>query len=80
MKIQISSSGQRFNISIPSGIVFNRATAVLMPAVMKKNGINISVKASVKMIKELNNYRKNNPEWYLVEINSSKGDTVRIKL
>lgn len=80
MKIQIRTPERGFNIVIPSVIALNHITALIMPSVMKKNGTDIPLKASVGMVKEINRYRRNNPDWYLIEVESSGGACVKIKL
>lgn len=81
MKIVVNSNeGPNIRLPIPSGLVFNRFVAGFTPKYLKKYGIYITKEQAVAFIKALNHYRHKYPEWILVEVQSSDGDYVTIKL
>ena len=65
---------------IPSGIVLNPLTASILPMYLRKYDVRITGAQARKFVRVLNRYRKSNPEWSLVEVLSSTGDGVRIRL
>ena len=49
-------------------------------ALLKEYGIDISKEQAVVFVKALNRYRRKHPEWVLVEVESSNGEYVKVKL
>lgn len=79
MKISVYGN-QKINIAIPSGLVLNPLTASILPMYLRKYDVHITGAQARKFVRVLNRYRKANPEWSLVEVLSSKGEGVRIRL
>ena len=79
MKITVQGNSSA-NMSIPSGLVLNDISASVLPLLLRKHGITITGKQARSLVKALNRYRKNHPEWVLVEVHSAQGEDVLIKL
>lgn len=79
MKISVYGN-QKINIAIPSGLVLNPLTASILPIYLRKYDVRITGAQARKFVRVLNRYRRANPEWSLVEVLSSTGDGVRIRL
>jgi hypothetical protein len=75
-----SNGGPNFWLPIPSGLILNRFAAGFAPKYLKEYGLNITKEQAVTFVKELNRYRRKHPEWVLVEVQSSSGEYVKIKL
>lgn len=81
MKILVKSSdGHNIRLPIPSGLVLNRFSAGFASKHLKKYGLDATKEQAVAFIKALNHYRRKHPEWVLVEIQSSDGEYVKVKL
>ena len=81
MRIVVKSNkGPNIWLPIPSGLVLNRFVAGIAPRYLKDHGINITKEQAVAFIVALNRYRRKHPDWVLVEVQSSDGDYVKIKL
>lgn len=81
MKIVVKSNeGPNIRILIPSGLALNRFAAEFAPKYLKKCGLDITKERAIAFIKELKRYRREHPEWVLVEAQSSDGEYVKIKI
>lgn len=81
MKIVVKSNeGPNIWLPLPSGLVLNRFVAGFAPQYLKEYGIDISKEQAVLFVKALNQYRHKHPEWILVEVESSSGEYVKVKL
>lgn len=79
MKIQIKDSeNHKFCVPIPTGAVFGHITAAILPHALQDKGITITKKQAYQFIRELRRYKKHHPDWVLVDIEDSCGDTVKI--
>lgn len=79
MKIQIKDSeNHKFCVPIPTGAVFGHITAAILPHALQDKGITITKKQAYLFIRELRRYKKHHPDWVLVDIEDSCGDTVKI--
>lgn len=79
MKISVKGD-PNINLAIPSGLVLNSLTASLLPIYLRKYDVHIPAAQARKFVRALNRYRKAHPEWVLVEVLSSQGETVCIRL
>ncbi len=81
MKIIVHSPGsQNIRLWFPSRLALNSATALLLPEMMKQNGITITRKQAQAMVRAIHTCRRNNPGWKIVEVQSANGDHVEIAL
>ena len=79
MKIQIKDSeNHKFCVPSPTGAVFGHITAAILPHALQDKGITITKKQAYLFIRELRRYKKHHPDWVLVDIEDSCGDTVKI--
>ena len=77
MKITVNA---RTAFALPTGLVVNRLMAGTIRKRLKKEGIVLSKKQTVRLIKEFRRYKKKHADWNLVEVNAADGDTVTIRL
>ena len=75
-----SNGGLNIRLPFPSGLVLNRFAAGVVCKYLKEQGLDISKAQAVAFLKELNRYRRKHPEWVLVEVQSSDGTYVKVKL
>lgn len=78
----IVKSKERPNIRLllPSCLMLNRFCAGWAAKGMESNGMPITKAQAVKLIRELNRYRKKHRDWVLVEVTASDGTYVKVKL
>ena len=82
MKIVINSNDFRkpIRLGFPTALVLNRLTACFAPMVLKNEDIPITRKQAVRLIKEIKRCKKRFPDWKIVEVKSSDGQVVEIRL
>ena len=85
MKIQIRSESCNLTLWFPSLLIFNDVTATLagrriISKLTDNDNIKISPKACRKIFRCINRCRRKNKNWYAVDVCSSDGDEVLIKL
>lgn len=80
MRITVRSGDFKLRIPIPTGLVLNDLTAGLVPKIMEQNGMTITTKQARKLIRAMKKYKRRHRDWTLVEVQSSRGDYVEIKL
>jgi hypothetical protein len=61
-------------------MVLNRISAGIVSGVLKKYDIEISKKQLVELMKVAKNYKKQHPEWKLLEVDDADGEPVEIIL
>ena len=81
MRISIENEGKKFVIPIPNCIFLNSA---VVSFINKSTPENINVDLKVKDMRKLRGcikkMRKIHKDWYLVDVQDSDGNSVRIKL
>ena len=81
MKVHVKeAAGHNIFIWLPSGLVFNRLSAAILPGILKQNGMNITRQQAVTLVKAVNHCRRRFRNWNLVEVQDSNGDFVVVKL
>lgn len=81
MKIIVhEAEGKEFRIVLPTGLVLNRLTALILPGLLEIKGVCITREQTVKMIQAIRTCRKNHPGWKLAEVCSRDGSFVEISL
>ncbi len=73
-------SRERINLIFPTGLLLNRLTAGMAVKAMQEKGITVSREGVLAFLRAVKQYRKTNPQWVLVEVKSSSGEYVEIKL
>ena len=76
MKITVNN---RTAVLAPTGLVINRLTAHIFLRRLKKEGVHMTRKQLLLCLKEFKRYKKEHPEWNLIEVCSKDGNTVNIK-
>ena len=66
------------NLSLPTGIITNRISVLIIKNVVKKYKINLSSKDLRTIFKIIKKVRKDNPSWTLLEVETS--DSVNVIL
>ena len=79
MKI-ILKGDRKLTLYLPSGLVLNCLSASLLPLYLRKYDVHITGAQARKFVRALNRYHRANPEWSLVEVLSSGGEEIRIRL
>lgn len=80
MKIMIETDAGSFRIRIPNCIAYNSLTAAcFVPKLMMKNGMNVTNRQAVTLMKELNRCRRRHLDWVLLETESPDGSS-RVKI
>lgn len=77
MKITINSHTV---LLFPTGIIANRFTALIISRMLKKEGVQLTNKQIALFIKEIKRFKKNHPDWNLVEICDEDKDTIEVKV
>lgn len=77
MKIKINN---RTVVLAPTGLVVNRFMSLFFRRKLKKEGIYVTRKQLLLCTKEFRRYKKEHPDWNLIEVCPKEGDTVNIKM
>lgn len=64
----------------PTRLAINRLTAGFIRRNLREEGIKLSRKQTVCIIKALHKYRRKHPEWNLVEAREAGGDNVIVRI
>ena len=60
----------------PTGLILNNFTAGIIQRKIKKDGINVTKKQILPIIKEIKRYKKHNSDWIFAQINEKNGNTI----
>ncbi len=75
------SEGKNIRLLLPTGMVLNRLTAGLISkALVERAKMDLSTGQMMRLMRELKRFKRKHPDWVLVEVQSSDGDYVKIKL
>lgn len=85
MRVYVNDNdGTNINIRIPTGLLLNRVTALVLSKVIEHlpgtESITLSKAQIYFLIKTLKKFKKSHPGWKLVEVHSAEGDVVEITL
>ena len=64
----------------PTRLAINRLTAGFIRRKLREEGVKLSRKQTVRMIKTLHKYRRKHPEWNLVEVTETDGDSIIVRI
>lgn len=79
MRIQINSPDTNLNLYIPTGLMCNRlALGTAFSVMHRKYHVPLTASQAGRFARVLQQYRKNHPDWVLVEVESANGEQVRI--
>ena len=81
MKVKIQPS-QRFGLTLwlPTGLIFNRLTALRVPVWLRQCGITVTYSQICRLLRCLHAYRRCHRDWILAEIETADGDHIKIRL
>ena len=81
MKIVIKN-GADCNIRLwfPTALVFNRLTALFIPAALQQNGIHVTPAQALALVKIIRDSKHHFKDWTLVEVQTTDGSGVFIRL
>lgn len=68
------------NLAIPTNLILNRASLLILQYICKKHEIAIPRKRLVELMKCIRKYKRYNPSWKLVEVEGADGEVVEISL
>lgn len=81
MNVLITENGEEtVRLSLPSGMIFNRLTASFISSSLKSYGVTLTKRQAAALLKELNRFRRQHPEWVLCEVERPNGGCVKITL
>ena len=80
MKISIKWDKRKLTLRFPTGLVLNRLTAGTVRRKLEEEGIHLTRKQIVLLIRELKLYKKRHRNWNLVEVQESNGGSVVVKI
>ena len=80
MRIWVKSDGRKIFIIIPNWLFTNRLFCLLAHEYLKKNGFAIPKDKLYAFMKTIKDYKRKHKDWKLVEVHSSDGDDVEIKM
>lgn len=88
MRIYVKSPGSRtINIVLPSRLILNNLTATIGTKQINKyigkstpEDVILSPQEVRKLIRLIHQLKKKYPDWYIVDVESSDGEIVKIKL
>ena len=75
-----SQDGPNLTIPIPTGLFCNRLTAGFAARAMDQNGFHATPEQMVRFFRAARQYKRRHPDWVMVEVQSSDGDYVYVKL
>ena len=81
MKVHVvTDKGRSIRLLFPTRLLLNNITAAIFASACKKKQVPISRAAINTMLRSILDYRKQHPDWVLVDVQSADGETVYIKL
>ena len=75
-----SEDGPNIFIPIPTGLLCSRLTAGFSAKIMEQNGGHATPEQMVRFFRAARKYKRKHPNWVMVEVESSTGDYVFVKL
>ena len=79
MKIVVRSQENRdILVQLPTGLILNPISALLLPKALQENGIVASRAQALALVRAINRYRRSHPGWVLVEVEGADGDYINI--
>ena len=75
-----SQDGPNLTIPIPTGLLCNRLTVGFAAKMMEQNGMHATPEQMVRFFRAVRRYKRKHPDWVMVEVESSNGDYVYVKL
>lgn len=70
--------GKGVDLSLPSGLVLNPVSAIVLEKICRKHGVELPRKQLAEFMKAVKEYKKTHPEWKLIEVDEADGEHVEI--
>ena len=81
MRILVKNKGEKdIRLWIPTALVFNPVTALLIPVAANAHGVHITVRQAMAVVKALHGYKRRFSNWVLVEAEDADGGKVEIQM
>lgn len=81
MRVIVKSDHHRtVRLRFPTGLALNGFTACFVPMALKGGEVKITRRQAVKLFREIKRCKKRFPDWKIVEVKSSDGEFVEVKL
>ncbi|MBE6608570.1 MAG: hypothetical protein E7633_08445 [Ruminococcaceae bacterium] len=81
MRIVVKNDGHKnIVLRIPTGFLTGNLSALLVCRILRKKGVYIPFRHMRFLMNAINKYRRRHKDWNLVEINSSDGDYIQVKI
>ena len=74
------ADGKNIHLPLPTGFLLNGLSANLLSALLKEKNLKISGKQLGILFQAIKLYKKDHPEWKLVEVYDCDGNTVEITI
>ena len=75
-----AKDGPTLTIPLPPALLCSRLTAGFSAKIMEQNGVHATPEQMVRFFRTARQYKRNHPDWVMVEVKSSEGDYVYVKL
>ena len=75
-----AKDGPNLTIPIPTSLLCSRLTAGFSAKMMAQNGVNATPEQMVRFFRAARQYKRKHPDWIMVEVETSTGDYVYVKL
>ena len=75
-----AKDGPNLTIPIPTSLLCSRLTAGFSAKMMAQNGMHATPAQMVRFFRAARQYKRKHPDWVMVEVESSTGDYVYVKL
>ena len=75
-----SEAGPNLFIPIPTSLLCSRLTAGFSAKMMEQNGVHATPEQMAKFFRVARQCKRRNPDWVMVEVQSSNGDYVYVTL
>ena len=75
-----AKDGPNLTIPIPTSLLCSRLTAGFSAKMMEQNGVHATPEQMVRFFRTARQYTRKHPDWVMVEVESSTGDYVYVKL
>ena len=75
-----AKDGPNLTIPIPTSQLCNRLTAGFSAKMMEQNGVHATPEQMIRFFRTARQYKRKHPDWVMVEVETSTGDYVFVKL
>ena len=75
-----AKDGPNLTIPIPTSLLCSRLTAGFSAKMMAQNGVHATPEQMVRFFRAARQYKQKHPDWVMVEVETSTGDYVYVKL